>query len=156
MSADTRTGSSAAPVSLPAPASSPEPSRRRFLTGIAAAGAGLALGCVDQTRDVLAPALRTSKAFSAAPGGFDHVIVVMMENRSFDHMLGWVPLADAKQAGLRYIDRDGVAHHTYPLAPDFQGCGHADPDHSFEGGREQYNNGACDGFLRSGDNDEYA
>jgi phospholipase C len=23
--------------------------------------------------------------------GIDHVVVVMMENRSFDHMLGWLP-----------------------------------------------------------------
>jgi phospholipase C len=41
------------------------------------------------------------------------------------------------------------------LAPDFQGCGHIDPDHSYGGGRIQFNDGACDGFLQSG-NDEYA
>jgi len=133
------------------------PSRRRFLAGAAVAGAGLALGCVDRATEVLAPITRArSSDLVAAQGGFDHVIVVMMENRSFDHMLGWVPRADGKQAGLWYTDRDGVRHHTYTLAPDFQGCDLADPDHSYEGGRVQFNDGACDGFLRSGDNDVYA
>ena len=28
----------------------------------------------------------------------------MMENRSFDHILGWLPGADGKQAGLTYVD----------------------------------------------------
>lgn len=88
--------------------------------------------------------------------GIDHIVVVMMENRSFDHMLGWVPGADGRQAGLTYTDETGVADSTYPLAPDFQGCGHPDPDHSYEGGRVQFNNGACDGWLRAGESDRYA
>src|SRR2546426_11854333 len=37
-----------------------------------------------------------------------------------------------------------------------KGCGHPDPDHSYQGGRVEYNNGACDGWLRAGSNDEYA
>ena len=45
---------------------------------------------------------------------------------------------------------------THPLAPDFQGCGHPDPDHSFQGGRVEYDGGACDGWLRAGMNDSYA
>ncbi|HEY7394126.1 MAG TPA: alkaline phosphatase family protein [Gemmatimonadaceae bacterium] len=134
-------------------------SRRQFLAGLAAASAGLALGCADR-RDMFAPLVRPRSdaqlVGAAADGGFDHVIVLMMENRSFDHMLGWVPGADGRQGGLRYVDHDGVQHTTHKLAPDFQGCGRADPDHSFEGGRIQFNDGACDGFLRSGDNDEYA
>jgi hypothetical protein len=63
--------------------------------------------------------------------GIGHVVVLMMENRSFDHLLGWVPGADGKQAGLSYTDTNGVAHSTWPLAPDFQGCGHPDPDHDY-------------------------
>ena len=56
-----------------------------------------------------------------------HIIVVMMENRSFDHLLGWLPGANGRQAGLSYKDRQGVFHPTHPLAPDFQGLGHPDP-----------------------------
>jgi hypothetical protein len=36
------------------------------------------------------------------------------------------------------------------------GCGHPDPDHSWTGGRTEYNSGACDGWLRAGTNDEFA
>jgi phospholipase C len=79
-----------------------------------------------------------------------------MENRSFDHLLGWAPGADGKQAGLSYTDRQGVAHQTHPLAPTFDGCGHPDPDHTWSGGRAELNGGTCDGFLRAGDNDDYA
>jgi phospholipase C len=88
--------------------------------------------------------------------GIEHIVVMMMENRSFDHLLGWLPGADGQQAGLTYVDAAGVAHPTYPLAPDYQGCGHPDPDHSYEGGRVEYNGGACDGWLRAGANDVFA
>jgi phospholipase C len=82
--------------------------------------------------------------------------LVMMENRSFDHFLGWLPGADGKQAGLMYTDAAGAAHPTWPLAPDFQGCAYHDPDHSYEGARVEWNNGACDGWLRAGKNDLYS
>jgi phospholipase C len=78
-----------------------------------------------------------------------------MENRSYDHMLGWLPGADGRQSGLSYRDRNGVSHPTHRLT-DFQMCGFADPTHSFEGGRAEYNNGACDGFLTAGNNDLFA
>ncbi len=84
-----------------------------------------------------------------------HIVVVMMENRSFDHMLGWLPGATGRQAGLSYADASGVRHPTYPLAPDYQGCGLSDPDHSHQGGLVEYNNGACDGWLRAGANDRF-
>jgi phospholipase C len=122
-------------------------SRRDFVVGSAAVVGSLAFG-----RRIAAPAALPPPARS----GIDHIVVVMMENRSFDHFLGWMPKADGRQAGLTYTDAAGATHSTYPLAPDFQGCAHPDPDHSYNGGRVQYNNGACDGFLRSGRNDVYA
>lgn len=126
--------------------------RRNFLaTTAAAAAASWALGCDDPGNDatLLAPGARTLP--SPELSGIEHVIVVMLENRSFDHFLGWLPGADGKQAGLTYLDAAGVGHATYPLAPDFQGCGHQDPDHSYEGGRIEYNGGACDGWLIAND-----
>ncbi len=50
-----------------------------------------------------------------SPGrsGIDHIVVVMMENRSFDHFLGWLPGADGKQAGLTFVDRVGRRHSTF-------------------------------------------
>lgn len=90
------------------------------------------------------------------PGGpndnlekIDHIVVLMMENRSFDHMLGWLPGANGHQQGLVYADTQGVAHATWPLAPDFQGCKYEDPDHTWQGIAIQYADGRCDGFLRT-------
>jgi phospholipase C len=67
-----------------------------------------------------------------------------------------LPGADGHQSGLQFTDRNGQAQQTRRLAPDFQGCGHPDPDHSWAGGRTQLNGGRCDGFLLSGDNDAFA
>ena len=44
-----------------------------------------------------------------AASGIDHVVLVMMENRSFDHFLGWLPGADGMQAGLSFYDSAGMA-----------------------------------------------
>ncbi|GAC1336963.1 MAG: alkaline phosphatase family protein [Myxococcales bacterium] len=85
-----------------------------------------------------------------------HVVLLMMENRSFDHFLGWVPKADGEQVGLVYLDKAGMPHATHPLAPDFQGCAHPDPDHSYAGGRVEYDGGRNDGWLRAGANDGFA
>jgi phospholipase C len=122
--------------------------RREFLVKTSASLAGLAAQRHAFARPRRLPAPDQS--------GIDHIVVLMMENRSFDHILGWLPGANGIQAGLTYYDDDGSAHDTYPLAPDFQGCGHPDPDHSWEGGRIEYNNGLCDGWLRAGDNDLYS
>jgi phospholipase C len=129
-------------------------SRRQLLArGSALAGAAALSGLPQWTRAAAAqPAPRLP---APAQSGIDHIVVVMMENRSFDHFLGWLPGADGKQAGLVYTDAAGVEHSTYHLS-EFQGCSYADPDHSWEGGRTEYANGACDGWLRAGDNDEFA
>lgn len=128
-------------------------SRRLFLASSAAAVGSLALGCSDRALTTAPLFARTPRIHLADPGssGIEHVIVVMMENRSFDHFLGWLPRADGRQAGLSYTDPSGGVHETYALAPDFQGCGHQDPDHSYAGARVEYDNGACDGWLRVND-----
>jgi phospholipase C len=71
----------------------------------------------------------------------------MMENRSFDHFLGWLPGADGRH-DMTYRSADGNVYPNYPLAPDFQGCGYSDPDHSWEGFLVQHNFGRMDGFLQ--------
>ena len=126
--------------------------RRGFLKGTAATAGLLALGGLGR----VGTALSQTALPSPDSSGIEHIVVVMMENRSFDHYLGWLPNADGRQKGLRYVDKAGVAHKTYKLAPEYQGCGHADPDHSYDGGRVEYNDGACDGWLRAGVNDEFA
>lgn len=86
--------------------------------------------------------------------GLDQIVVLCMENRSFDHWLGWVPGATGRQRGLEYVDNDGVAHATHHL-DTWTGCGFNDPSHSYNGGRTQFNGGAVDGFRRDS-NDDYA
>lgn len=87
--------------------------------------------------------------------GIDHVVVVMMENRTFDHMLGWVPGADGIQAGLKFKNIEGKEVETFRLSGDplygFGACGFADPDHGYNGGRTHLNKGAMDGWLLTDD-----
>ena len=94
------------------------------------------------------PAPSATSTALPAPGdsGIEHVIVVMMENRSFDHFLGWLPHADGRQAGLTYPNPRGKATATYHQT-QFNGCAFTDPDHSYSGGRLQYNDGKMNGFL---------
>src|SRR6266536_1979320 len=128
--------------------------RREFIAGAAVGAAGGTL--ISRTpRASAAAEIGAGNLPRPESSGIDHIVVVMMENRSFDHFLGWLPGADGRQAGLVYQDKAGVAHSTYRLSM-YQGCGYADPDHSWEGGRTEYANGACDGWLLAGDNDEFA
>jgi phospholipase C len=81
--------------------------------------------------------------------------VLMMENRSFDHYFGWHPTANAIQNTSYPDPQNGGAlvdtRHASTLSAQWQGCGHPDPDHSWDGGRAQMTGG----FLE-GDNDEFA
>jgi len=100
-------------------------------------------GAVAAVTPLLAPDLK------AASSEIEHIVVVMMENRSFDHLLGWLPNADGKQTGLSFLDKKANAHATHELAPDYTGCSFRDPDHSYSGGRIEYANGAMSGFLQT-------
>jgi phospholipase C len=92
----------------------------------------------------------------AATSQVKHIVVAMMENRSFDHFLGWLPNANGKQAGLDYVDVNGVSHPTHELAPNWTGCAYNDPDHSYDGGRIEVDNGLMDGFMKTSTADVYA
>jgi phospholipase C len=59
--------------------------------------------------------------------GIERIVLVTMENRSFDHFLGWLPGANGQQGGLSFTDTLGNSYSTHALAPDYQGCGQADP-----------------------------
>jgi phospholipase C len=123
-------------------------SRRQFLKSTASVAGGLYAAKGYAAKNPPGPLPLPGES------GLDHIIVLMMENRSFDHFFGWIPGADGRQAGLTYFDNANLPHRTHHLT-DYQGCGHVDPDHSYAGGRIEYNNGACDGWLRA-NNDEYA
>jgi phospholipase C len=86
-------------------------------------------------------------AFPHGSKGVEHVVILMMENRSFDHFLSWLPGADGRH-DMTFLSPDGNVYPNYQLAPDFQGCGYSDPDHSWEGFLIQHNFGKMDGFLQ--------
>jgi phospholipase C len=84
----------------------------------------------------------------------EHIVVLMLENRSFDHMLGYLSL----EAGRTDIDgltgtmandaggqTYGVTHLTAPTIPN----PHWDPDHSSAATDMQVNGGKMDGFAAS-------
>jgi phospholipase C len=128
--------------------------RREFLQKTAmtaglAASAGLAL----HPDTLLAEAARQQRRSAPIPSPrnlpIDTFVVLMMENRSFDHYLGWLPNADGRQAGLQFTDNHGRTFATHRLKTDFQGCAYLDPDHSWQGGRTELDQGRMDGFLKA-------
>jgi phospholipase C len=130
--------------------------RRQLLAGSAAVAGAVATTGAGVSRAAARAHGNPHSAHLPNPKncGIDNIVVVLMENRSFDHYLGWLPGAVGKQAGLTYRDDDGKPHKTHHLT-DRQGCGFNDPDHSYDGGRTQLNDGKCDGF-RKGTNDDFA
>ena len=127
--------------------------RRDFLRGAAGVSAAALATTVSCGRVQINPgdaALPTPEL-----SGIEHVVVVMMENRSFDHMLGWLPNANGQQAGLSYLDNNGNPEPTHRL--DFYvGCSHPDPIHTYAGGRTVINGGKMDAWLRAGNNDSFS
>ncbi len=153
--------------------------RREFLRRTAQLGGAVALGgpaLAANARGALAADDFSSMLDEPAKESpIDTVVVVMMENRSFDHYLGW--LADDD----RYIERgksrygkrfringkqvqsfpspDGTPVQTAPLLTNaahsnpYRGCGFLDPGHQWSQGRAQRDGG----FLAPGSgNDTFA
>jgi phospholipase C len=97
---------------------------------------------------------------SAGLDKLQHIVVLMMENRSFDHMLGDLKKQNAAIDGLigneTNPDTAGSQISVQPLA-DFQGQLDPDPDHHFTGVDLQLYGGAQDparavnmqGFIKS-------
>src|ERR1700726_2134606 len=120
--------------------------RRSFIKGVALTGGALAVGGAASFNS-RALAGQFSPLPTPAASGIEHIVVLMMENRSFDHFLGWLPGANGR-SDMTYLATDGNVYPNYPLAPDFQGCGYSDPDHSWEGWLIEDNFGKLDGFLQ--------
>jgi phospholipase C len=124
--------------------------RREFLRSAAGAASAAALVGVQSGNQSDAQAFPSPSASQ-----IEHIVVVMMENRSFDHFLGWLPGSRGTQAGLSYLDSDGEAHPTWHLTT-YVGCSHPDPDHSYAGGRSEVDDGKMDGWLRTTTNDVFS
>jgi phospholipase C len=139
------------------PSPAPLITRRRVLGAGLAGASALAVSGTGMLRAGAQDLVLRNNGLPRFPeqSGIEHVVVVMMENRSFDHMLGWLPGSRGKQSGLKYVDSAGVTHRTWHL-DTFTGDGFSDPSHSFNGGRVEFNDGKCDGWLRAGNNDIFS
>jgi phospholipase C len=147
--------------------------RREFLVGAGLIAGATALGGPKAVASALrdpTPRLSSTSVLdaTASVAPFDTVVVVMMENRSFDHLLGWAGTDAAfLDAGRRryggdfsidgnqqqtYTDAQGqqVATHWLPGTAGeqypYQGCGENIPGHGWNAGRVQMR----DGFLAKG------
>jgi phospholipase C len=136
--------------------------RREFLerTAYTAGMAGLAAALPTST--ILAEAAEAAARSSGLPSPrnvpIDHFVVLMMENRSFDHYFGWVAEADGIQQ-QSFTDPAGQSVPTRHFSTlgsggmEYKGCGHPDPGHGWDSGRAQL----LGGFLADGSgNDEFA
>jgi phospholipase C len=78
----------------------------------------------------------------------DHVVILMQENRSFDHYLGAMRgEVDGVPRAYTNPDLDGRA--TRPVALNST-CAAPEPPHQWEAMHTGWNNGKMDGFIRAG------
>ncbi len=137
-------------------------SRRDFLerTALAAGMAGerRAARVHDPRRGRQAPSAGATRCRRRATSPIDHFVILMMENRSFDHYFGWLRDADAAQH-QSYPDATGPADPDAPLLDarhrrhPVQGLRPPRPGPRLGPGRAQLNGG----FLAPGSgNDEFA
>lgn len=129
--------------------------RRDFMRRTAGASGAVLLGSVAGGGISMFGKRGPGEASLPSPGssGIEHVVVVTMENRSFDHFLGWLPSPPTQNFSYPVLNNTNVTVPTYHLT-DYQGCGHPNPDHSYQGGRTELDNGAMDGWLYV--NDEFS
>ena len=122
--------------------------KRTAVTAGLAAGMGLVL---DPDTLVAEAARRQREVQLPSPRNLpiDTFVVLMMENRSFDHYLAGCPAPTGARPGCEFTDSHGPHVLHAPPADNFQGCGFLDPDHSWQGGRTEIDGGRMDGFLRA-------
>ncbi|MCW5893284.1 MAG: twin-arginine translocation signal domain-containing protein [bacterium] len=147
--------------------------RRDFLRTAAVLGAASMIGTRPDDADAkrLPGGSILDRPAAAAP--IDTIVVCMMENRSFDHYMGWLATDETYLETGRslwgkrfrvdgsttqtYARANGTRVATYPmlseLAQPWRGCGFRDPGHGWNAGRAQRDGG----FLATGSgNDEFA
>ena len=130
--------------------------RSAWAAGLAGIG-GLSLDVI--LAEEAKAARRRARLPSARNVPIDHFVVLMMENRSFDHYFGWLGgEADAEQ-NLSYPNPEGQSIPTRHFSTlgsggaEYKGCGHPDPGHGWDSGRAQLQGG----FMAEGaDTDEFA
>lgn len=141
--------------------------RRELLRGVAGLGTAAALAPLPSRRAPRRPTLRRpgslpdphrSAGSADARLPFDHVVVVMMENHSFDNFLGMLPWQGQPDADGFRFDASGTPVNTNPYrgrqlrvfpAPSL--CGPANAgSQSWNDTHRQIDGGRMDGFAATG------
>ena len=106
-----------------------------------------------RTIDELTAALvgtQSSPSQRLREGEIDHLVILMMENRSFDHMLGYRRFAHPETNGLTGNESNpfsqGAPYGVYHLS---ETAGIRSPDHGFEATLEQLAGGVMSGFVQN-------
>lgn len=113
--------------------------RRDVLKGLTAATAAGALGCKPEEGD------------EGGPGTIEHVVLVMMENRTFDHMLGALSLLEGRDEidgladGMSNPHPDGGEVPIRRMLPE-ENC-LPDPPHGWGSSHDQFAGGDNSGFA---------
>ena len=106
---------------------------------------------------LVAPAVSLGQGGPAAAkpaSPIDHVVVLMQENRSFDHYLGQLGREGQPQAEPEPADASNP-NPIDPAAPPIMNyhetryCEPADLDHSWNGSHTEWDSGAMDGFTKA-------
>src|SRR6267142_2921881 len=119
-------------------------SRRQLLTGIGAGVGTVALGCGDRTKP-------DPDASLGLLGDIDTLVVLCMENRSFDHYLGSLRFLEGRSdinglVGTESNPAPGGGVVPIHRLDDFTVV---DPPHEWDNCHTQWNHGANDGFVIS-------
>ena len=132
--------------------------RRTFLKAMSLIGGSAVIGAdrILAARTTVGGAALTPSRYPlplASSHPVEHIGCLMMENRSFDHYLGWLPGADGLLQG------DTLVPPTVPDSTEkmvtgkywgskedgglglYCGADYVDPDHGWDGGRVQLNGG---------------
>ncbi|MFD8544089.1 phosphocholine-specific phospholipase C [Streptomyces sp. NPDC059649] len=131
----------------------PELNRRRFLQ-IAGATAGASALSSSIARAAAIPATRRSGSIN----DIEHVVVLMQENRSFDHYFGTMkgvrgfgdPRPVTLSSGKPVWHQPDGGKEVLPFHPDAEDLGMqfiAGLDHDWAGGHKAFNNGAYDQWV---------
>ena len=120
-------------------------SRREFLERTALGGRDRgkrrAAGVDDPRRGRAGAHAGATRCPSPRNMPIDHFVILMMENRSFDHYFGWLPRRRRRAArDLPERDRPAASptRHFSTLGTggtQYKGCGHPDPGHGWDQGR---------------------
>ena len=149
--------------------------RRQFLKRAGVTGGALAaLAALPGCKTLFPPGYAHGATIldgAAADSPIDTIVIVMMENRSFDHWLGWLGADQAyidagrsKYGNFFAVDANNQSTHLGPNGPvhtqhmigwdqlsnPYRGCDFSDPNHGWNSGRAQRDLG----FLAPTANDD--